>query len=183
MGLTRGMRLAVALASAALPAYLICMKPAESYAPFGDSPFFWPAVVLFALFYAFVLARWLRRRPSPRGPWESSRTKLLLVRAFLALLIATPAAFVSALLYEPALTLANGLVPAGGPSEEYALVVPERGQPARFALDSPYWQPPYQFKLRTRPPGGGVGSLARMKLRRGLLGVRWVEGVEYEALP
>lgn len=182
LGLTRGTRLALALLGAALPAYLLCAVPAKKYPTLGESPFFWPATLLFVALYVYVLARWLRRRASPRGPWESSRTRRVLGRLLLALVLAVPLGLLSAILYEPAFILANGLVPGGGTSEEFALVVRDAQSPSQLALDSPYWAPPYQFRPSPPPNHLRPGSFARLTLRRGILGARWVAAVDYEAL-
>ena len=85
LGLTKAMRLTVALWGAAIPAFLFCGLGSSSYPTLVKRPFFWPSVFGFGLFYAVSLALWLRRRPSPRGPWESSRFKLFLGRFLLAL--------------------------------------------------------------------------------------------------
>src|SRR5262245_55057245 len=121
-GLTKGLRLTIALWIAALPAYCLGSYASRKYATLSDSPFFVPAAFGFALFYAVAMARWLRRRPSPRAPGTSSRTGLFISRFLLSLLIAFPAGFVSSLLSEPALKLGNGLFSPGRPFVEHALV-------------------------------------------------------------
>src|SRR5262245_60894526 len=136
-GLTRGLRLTIALWVAAIPAYFLCGYAARKYATLSDSPFFWPAGWGFMLFYAASIALWLRRRPSPRAPGTSSRTGLFISRFLLALLLAFPAGLVSSLLYEPAFKLANGLGSVGGPVVEHAMV--DRAD-SRWVLDSPYWE-------------------------------------------
>lgn len=182
LGLTKGMRLAVALWAAAVPAFLLCRIPARGRPTLSEDAFFWPSVLGLWLFCAFAMAFWFRRRPSPRGPWESSRPKIFAARFLLALLVAAPLGFASAYLYQPAFTLANSLVPLGGEAPEYAMVVKEGDG---FALDSPYWAPPFRFVI---PPTGDVpkdltaGSLAKLSLRRGLLGARFVRKIEYEIL-
>lgn len=182
LGLTKGMRLVIAVWAAAIPAWLICRIPARSRPTLADSPFYWTAALLLGLFYAIMIALWLRRRPSPRGPWESSRSKIFAVRFLLALLLAAPAGFATAWFYEPALTVANGMVPVGGRSTEHALVVRDGNG---FALDSPYWEPPFRFRI---PPTDAVpgdlapGSLARLTLQRGILLARFVRNIEYEVL-
>lgn len=182
MGLTRSMRLAVALWVAALPAFFLCRVPARGRPTLSEDAFFWPSALGLGLFYAVAIALWLRRRPSPRGPWESSRFRLFAGRFLLALLVAAPMGFATAYGYQPALALANGLVPLGDRATEHAMVVRDG---SGFALDSPYWEAPFRFRI---PPSAAVprdlaaGSLAKLALRRGLLGARFVESIEYEVL-
>jgi hypothetical protein len=182
MGLTRAMRLVVALWVAALPAFLLCRIPARGRPTLAEDAFFWPSVFGLGLFYAIAIARWLRRRPSPRGPWESSRARLFVSRFLLALLVAAPMGFASAYCYEPAFTLANGLIPVGRGVTEHAMVVRDGNG---FALDSPYWEAPFRFRIHPSaavPRDLAAGSLAKLTLRRGLLGARFVGSIEYEVL-
>jgi len=182
-GLTRGLRLSIALWGAAFPAWLLCRPAAKRVPTLAEDPFFWPAVVGFVLFYAVALALWLRRRPSPRAPGTSSRTGLFLSRFFLSLLLALPLGFVSALLYEPAFELANGLSAFSSPTVEYAMVDKRDG---RWVLDNPYWQHDFRWTVPSSaalPSDLTVGSLATLKVRTGLLGARWVESIEYTVLP
>ena len=181
-GLTRLMRLTVALWGAAIPAYFLCRWASDGYPTLAERPFFWPSTVAFVLFYAIAIALWLRRRPSPRGPWESTRTTLFIGRLLLGLMVALPVALLSALLYDPAFKLANGLASPGRGVEEIALV--ER-QGSAVYLDSPYWAPGFRWKVPEKtfvPPDLASGSIARFKLRRGLLGALWVDGVEFTVL-
>jgi hypothetical protein len=180
--LTRGLRLTIAFWCAAFPAWLICRPAARRHPPLAEDPFFWPAVIGFAIFYAAALALWLRRRPSPRAPGYSSRTGLLITRFLLCLLLSAPLGIVSALLYEPAFELANGL---GGVSEtvEHAMV---EKQGVDWVLDNPYWEGGFRWKVRdpaALPPDLTVGSLAKITMRSGLLGARWIESIEYTVLP
>ena len=180
--LTRGLRLTIAFWCAAFPAWLICRPAARRHPPLAEDPFFWPAVIGFAIFYAAALALWLRRRPSPRAPGYSSRTGLLITRFLLCLLLSAPLGIVSALLYEPAFELANGL---GGVSEtvEHAMV---EKQGVDWVLDNPYWEHGFRWKVRdpaALPPDLTVGSLAKITMRSGLLGARWIESIEYTVLP
>lgn len=182
-GFTRSFRLTAALWVTALPAFLICKIPSRGYPTFARSPFFWPSVLASGLFYAFSIAMWLKRRPSPRGPWESGKAKLIAVRFLLALVVAAPAGFASGYLYEPMLTVMNGMISPGGGSAEYATVAKEKGG---FVLDSPYWEPDFRLPVpdpKSVPGDLTPGSLARMSLRRGLLGARWIEKIDYEVLP
>ncbi len=182
MGFTRLMRLTVALWGAAIPAFLLCRIPARGFRTLVESPFFWPSAIAFGLLYAASIGLWLRRRPSPRGPWEAGRARLLLARLLLALLVAAPAAFASAYLYAPMLALANGMAAPGGPRHEFALVT--RGSEG-LALTSPYWRPDFRFSLagmRALPEGLAPAWLARLTVRRGLLGAPWVDRIEFEAL-
>jgi hypothetical protein len=137
----------------------------------------------FAFFYAVALALWLRRRPSPRAPGTSSRTGLFISRFLLCLLLSFPLGIVSAFLYEPALEVANGISSLGPRIVEHAMVDRHGDQ---WVLDNPYWQASFQWNVRepsALPPGLTVGSLAKITLRTGLLGARWIESVEYTVLP
>lgn len=181
--LTKGLRLTIALWCAAFPAWLICRPAARRHPPFAEDPFFWPAAIGFAIFYAAALALWLRRRPSPRPPGASSRTGLFITRFLLCLLLAAPLGIVSSLLYGPALELANGLGAVGAGSVEHAMVGKQGGE---WVLDSPYWRGGFRWKVREPgglPPDLTVGSPAKITLRSGLLGARWIESIEYTVLP
>jgi hypothetical protein len=182
LGLTRAMRLTFALWGAAIPAFFLCRWASRGYPTLSESPFFGPSILGFGIFYALAIAFWLRRRPSPRGPWESSRAKLFIVRLLLGLLAAAPAALISAYLYEPAFKLANGLASPGRTSVEYALV--DREGPDAV-LDFPYYTPGYRWKVQSVfpvPKDLPRGSLARVTIRRGILGARWIDGIEYQVL-
>lgn len=181
-GLTKGLRLAIALWIAAIPAYPLCSYAAKKYATLSESPFFAPAGLAFAIFYAAAMARWLRRRPSPRAPGTSSRTGLFISRFLLSLFIAFPAGFVSSLLYEPAFKLANGLLSPGSPVVEHAMV---DKVDSTWVLDSPYWETKFRWEVvnpGSVPPDLTAGSVAKITLRRGLLGARWIESIEYSVL-
>ena len=179
--LTRGIRLTVALWVTAIPAFLICSLDGDRYPTLAESPFFWPSAIGFILFYAIAIARWLRHRPSPRGPWEGGRVSLGAGRFLLALLVATPAGFASAYLYEPAFKLANGILATGGLETEHAMVAETN---PRLSLDLLYATPPHRWKVARRfiPADVRTGSLATLTLRRGGLGAHWVERVDYEIL-
>jgi len=182
-GLTKGLRLTIALWCAAFPAWLICRPAARRHPTLADDPFFWPALVGFALFYAVTLALWLRRRPSPRAPGTSSRTGLLISRFLLSLLLSIPLAVASAFLYEPAFELANGMSSFGPRTVEHAMVLQQAN---RWVLDNPYWKNGFQWSVRdpaALPPNLTAGSLAKITMRTGLLGARWIESVEYTVLP
>ncbi len=182
LGFTRWMRLTVALWVAAGPAYFLCQLGSAGYPTLAKRPFFWPSVIGFGLLYAFSIAGWLRRRPSPRGPWESGRTKLLLVRFALALLVAAPVGFLSGYLYDPMLRLANGILSLGPSGSETALVDRHGGE---FVLDSPYWEPGFRWKIphaRLLRSDLSPGSVARVSFRRGGLGARWVDKIDYTVL-
>lgn len=182
LGLTRGMRFTLALWVAALPAWLLCLWGARRYPTLADRPFFWPSIIGFWALYGVTIALWLRRRPSPRGPWESSRTKLFLVRLALGLLIAAAPAFLSGYLYNPALKMANGILTMGRGEVEIALVDKRQNQ---YVLDSPYWGPDFQWPITDTsilPKDVTIGSIARVRIRRGLLGARWVDKIEFTVL-
>ena len=181
-GLTRGLRLTIALWVAALPAYFLCSYASRKYPTLSESPFFWPATWGFVLFYATALAIWFRRRPSPRAPGTSSRTGLFISRFLLSLFIALPAGFVSSLLYEPAFKLANGLLSPGSPVVEHAMV---DKVDSKWVLDSPYWETKFTWEVvdtAALPADLTRGSVAKLTLRRGLLGARWIESIEYSVL-
>jgi hypothetical protein len=181
-GLTKGLRLTIALWIAALPAYFLCGYASRKYATLSESPFFLPAALGFTIFYAAALARWLRRRPSPRAPGTSSRTGLFISRFLLSLFIAVPAGFVSSLLYEPAFKLANGLFSPGSAVVEHAMV--DRKDAAWF-LDSPYWETKFRWEVadpKSVPADLTAGSVAKITLRRGCLGARWIQSIEYTVL-
>ncbi|HVR86573.1 MAG TPA: hypothetical protein VMU54_19780 [Planctomycetota bacterium] len=182
-GLTKGLRLTISLWCAAFPAWLVCRPAAKRYPTLAEDPFFWPALFGFAVFYAVALALWLRRRPSPRAPGTSSRAGLFISRFLLCLLLSVPLGMASAILYEPALEVANGISSLGPRIVEHALV-DRHGD--HWVLDNPYWQAGFQWSVRdpsALPPGLTVGSLAKITLRTGLLGARWIESVEYTVLP
>lgn len=181
--LTRGLRLTIALWCAAFPAWLLCRPAARRSPTLAEDPFFWPAVVGFAAFYAVALALWLRRRPSPRPPGSSSRAGLLVSRILLCLLLSAPLGLVSAFLYEPAFEVANGLGALGGRTVEHAMV---GRHDDTWILHSPYWLEGFHWKVRdpgSLPPDLTVGSVARITLRTGLLGARRIETIEYTVLP
>jgi hypothetical protein len=180
--LTKGLRFTIALWGAAVPAYFLCKYATKSYATLGDSPFFWPSALGFVLFYAVTLALWLRKKISPRAPGTSSRTGLFVSRFLLALLIAFPTGLISALLYEPAFILANGLGSMGGRTVEHAMV-DKVG--SKWYLDAPYWQNNFRWEIKdvSRIPSDlVVGSLAKVTFRTGLLGARRIESIEYTVL-
>jgi hypothetical protein len=182
LALTKGLRLSIALWGAALPAYFLCQYAESSYPTLAESPFLAPATLGFTLFYAVAMALWLRRRPSPRAPGTSSHGSLFLSRFLLALFIATPAGFASAYLYQPALKLVNGLASTPKPVVEHALV---DHADSGWVLDSPTWEHGFRWKLKTVvPPPADLtpGSLAKLTLRTGLLGARWIQSVEYTVL-
>lgn len=182
LGLTKGLRFTIALWIAAVPAYFLCGS-AESYYPtLSSAPFFWPAAWVFAFFYAAAIALWLKRRPSPRAPGTSSSAGLFIGRFFLALLLAFPAGLASAYLYEPALKTANALGSPAARVVEHALVHRVDGL---WVLDSPYWPHDYKWTVKSRIPFPAdltPGSLAKITFRRGLLGARWIESVDYTVL-
>ena len=123
----------------------------------------------------------LRARPSPRAPGTRSRTGLFVSRFLIALLIAFPSGFVSSILYEPALKLSNGLV-GGTRTVEYAIVGRDG---SGWVLDSPYWGHGFRWTVMetaAMPPDLTAGSVAKVTLRRGLLGAQWIESVEYTVL-
>src|SRR5579862_6725011 len=176
--LTKGLRLSIALWCAAFPAWLICRPAARRYPTLAEDPLFWPAVVAFALVYAAALARWLRRRPSPRAPGTSSRAGLFFSRFLLCLVLSFPLGIASAFLYEPALEVANGIGSAGRRRVEHAMVDQESG---RWVLDNPYWRGGFRWKVRVSsalPAGLSVGSVATLTLRTGLLGAQWIESID-----
>lgn len=182
-GLTKGLRLTIALWCAAFPAWLICRPAAKRVPTLAEDPFFWPALFGFALFYAVTLALWMKRRPSPRAPGTSSRTGLFVSRFLLSLLMSIPLAVASAFLYEPAFELANGMSSFGPRTVEHAMVIK---QADRWVLDNPYWKNDFQWSVRDQtkvPPDLTAGSLAKITMRTGLLGARWIESVEYTVLP
>jgi hypothetical protein len=180
--LTKGLRLTIALWGAAIPAYFLCAYATRSYATLADSPFFWPATLGFAAFYAVSIALWLRKRISPRAPGTSGRTGLFITRFLLALLIAFPTGLVSALLYEPAFKLANGLGSLGGPSVEHAMVTRADQQ---WYLDSPYWRDNFRWQIKDvdkMPKDITDGSVAKVTFRTGLLGARRIASIDYTVL-
>jgi len=179
LGLTRTMRLTIALWGASIPAFLLCKLGTDRYPTLSSSPFFWPGAFVLWLFSAVAIALWLRRRPSPRGPWESSRTKLFIGRLLLALLLAAVPALGAAFLYEPALGLANGMLSPGAATVEHAMLT---GPVGDLALHSFYWEPGFRWKIphtRFLPSHPTRQALAAVTLRRGMLGARWVERVDY----
>lgn len=179
-GLTKGLRFTIALWGAALPAYFLCGHATRKYPTLSDSPFYWPAAWAFVLFYAFSFFFWMGRRPTPRAP--GSGGGLHVGRFLLALLIAFPAGLVSAALYEPAFKLANGLGSTSIRTVEHAMVAKVDSD---WVLDSPYWQNDFRWKVKTLDPVPAdltVGSLAKITLRTGMLGARWIESVEYTVL-
>lgn len=179
--LTPSLRLAILLAGAALPAWLIFLVPARGFPTLAPRPFGWPMALLLGAFFTWALARWLKRRPVPRAPGEG-RTGRLLLQTVCSLALSLPVAALCAHLYTPALTLANGLVTAGG-SVEHALVA---RTPGGFVVTSPYWRNDAAWSLSKpdRLPDKLVpGSYARLNVCRGLFGVRWVRSVELAVFP
>jgi hypothetical protein len=180
--LTKGLRFAISLWIAAIPAYFLCLSGSDTYPTLSDHPFFGPATLGFTIFYAMAITRWLRRRPSPRAPGTSSSTGLFISRFLLSLVVAFPLGLFSGLLYEPALQYANGMFSPGSRVVEHALV--DRNAQG-FFLDCPYWEHGFRWKMRGPSPVPKdltPGSLAKMTLRRGLLGARWIETVEFTVL-
>lgn len=178
--LTRPLRLALLLAGAALPAWGICVLPAKSFPTLASAPFRWPCTLLLGAFFTWALARWLKRRPVPRAPGEG-RTGRLILQTLGAFALSLPVAALCALLYAPALTLANGLVTAGSSVEHALLTRTPRG----FAASSPYWADGTSWPLsgpERLPANLGAGSYARLNVSRGLLGVRWVRSVDLTVL-
>lgn len=181
-GLTKGLRLTIALWGAAVPAYFLCSYATKSYPTLASTPFFWPSAIGFMLFYAVTIALWLRRKISPRAPGTSSRTGLFISRFLLALLIAFPTGLISALLYEPAFKLANGLGSLGGARVEHAMVDKVN---ADWFLDCPYWKGNFRWQIKdvnSLPKDLTSGSLAKVTFRTGLLGARRIQSIEYTVL-
>jgi len=180
--LTKGLRLTIALWIAAVPAYFLCRHVDRTAPTLSESPFFGPSVLGFTVFYAAAMALWLKRRPSPRAPGTSSRAGLLVSRFLLSLLLAFPAGLFSAYLYEPAFKLANAQAGLGERRVEFAIVDQVN---AEWVLDSPYWKNDFRWTIRepwTLPPDLKPGSLAKITLRQGLLGARWIQSIEYTVL-
>jgi hypothetical protein len=181
-GLTRAMRLTLALWGAAIPAWLLCGLGRSAYPTLAEHPFFAPLFWIFSAFFTAAVALWLVRRPSPRPPGRSGRTSMILWRLVAAALIALPTAWACAALYDPAACLANGMLSIGPSREEHAMVDRFGDE---FVLDSPYWAPGFRWRVvhaKFVPPDLRVGSLAKITLRRGGLGAAWVEKIEYEVL-
>ena len=180
--ITRGLRLAIALLLAGIPAYFLCGLGSPRYPTLADSPFFWPAAVGFVLFYLAVIVLWLRHRPSPHGPWESGCIPVGMGRLLGALAIAAPAGLASAYLYEPAFEVANGTFTLGRATTMHAMVSETSPRPVLNLL---YASPPFRWKIpgeKFAPPDLIPGSLATITVRPGLLGALWVENVDYEIL-
>lgn len=181
-GLTRGLRFTIALWGAAVPAYFLCSYGTSAYPTLSESPFFWPAAVGFTILYSVTIALWLRRRPAPRAPGESTTMGLFVARFLLALLVALPAGLISSLLYEPAFKVANALGSPRGSSVEHATL---EYTSSGWVLDSPYWEHSFHWKIHdvgSIPKDATRGSLARLTVRHGLLGARWIERIEYTVL-
>jgi len=180
--LTKGLRFTIALWVAALPAYVLCRHVDRTAPTLSASPFFGPALLGFTLLFAVTMALWLKRRPSPRAPGTSSRTGLFLSRFFLSLLLALPAGLFCAFLYEPAFKLMNAQAGLGPRSVEYAIVDKVQSD---WVLDSPYWKNDFRWVIQdssTLPEGIKPGCLAKMTIRSGLLGARWIQSIEYTVL-
>jgi hypothetical protein len=181
LGLTRGMRLVLALLLAAIPAFFIGSLTESSYPTLSVRPFFGASAAVFAVFYAGATAIWLLKRPSPRPP-GAGRFRLFMVRFLLLLLLSVPAGLLSALLYGPALTLLNGMISPGSPEIEPAMAVPQKGECELHLL---YRTPGTTWKVphaRLMPAESCPWTLAKLTLRRGCLGAVWVEKIEYEYL-
>ena len=180
-GFTRAMRLTLALWGAAVPAWLLCGLGRAAYPTLAEHPFVSPLFWIFFVFFTLALARWLRRRPSPRPP-GGSRGWMFFWRVVLASLVALPTAWGCAYLYEPAARLANGMFSFGAPREQVAMVDRHAEE---FVLDSPYWAPGFRWRVvhaKFIPADLTVGSFAKITLRRGGLGAAWIEKIEYEVL-
>ena len=56
---------------------------------------------------------------------------------------------------------------------------------AQWVLDSPYWSHDFHWTVKNvpaMPQDVSPGSLARVTIRRGLLGARWIEAIDYVVL-
>ncbi len=183
LGFTRSMRLAIALLVTAVPAFFIGHLAAASYPTIENHPFFWTAAIVLAIFYALATARWLKKRPSPRPPGGGGGFKLFVVRFLLTLVLAVPAGLLSAYLYGPALKLANGMLSPGGPQVERAMAV--RNGDGDVEIHLLYHEPGTLWKIpytRFMPKEKAPWMTATLTLRRGLLGARWIEKIDYEFL-
>ena len=123
-----------------------------------------------------------RCRPSPRPPGQGG-FKLFVVRFLLTLVLAVPAGLLSAWLYGPALKLANGMLSPGGPQTERAMAV--RTGEGDVELHLLYHEPGTLWKIpytRFMPKEKAPWMAATLTLRRGILGARWIEKIEYEIL-
>ncbi len=159
-----------------------CHLPAARYRLLETRGLFWPSVAVLGACYAVAAYLWLRRRPSPRGPWDRGRIRRFLAHGILALLLASPASLVSAWLYQPPLTLLNGMLGQAPGTLTYALV--ESGPDARAVLRSPYWRDDVSYELTEEAHKlKARGSLAVLKIARGALGAWWVADIEFRELP
>jgi hypothetical protein len=142
------------------------------------NPFLLPAFLGFLAFFAVAAALWFKRRPSPRGPGQSSRAGLLFSRLLLGALLGVAPALLCAFCYSPLLTALNGLG-SGSETVEHALVARDG---AGFVLSGPHWRDGARWIPGDVPKNLAPGSLARLRVRSGLF-VDWVQSVEYTVLP
>ncbi len=178
--LTRGVIITLALGPIAFVAFL---SPAKSHPTLSEGPLVIPSLVGFTLLTSVALTLWWRRKPSPRGPGESSRMKITLLRFFLSLFVAVPVGFIASVCYTPAFTALNGWFSGGAERTIHAFV---RKQDGMTVLTSPYWGSSFQAKihrLEDLPKESTGTTVAKLTLRRGVMGALWIEKIEYEYLP
>jgi hypothetical protein len=172
---------ALALALSAPLAFLLFALPARAFPTLASFPLFAPSAVTLFLFFGSGAAAWLRRRPVPRGPWESPGFFSRLFLRFKAALLALPTALLAAFCFAPALGTVNGLL--SGPSSAEPALVSQKD--SVLVLSSPYWSDSAFWPLPpriARPADLAPGSLARLQVARGLFGARWVRSVEFTVL-
>lgn len=162
--------------------WLIFLSPARSYPTLAKAPFWWPAVIGFSLLIAVALTSWLKKRPGPQSPEDSSRAKIVLGRFFLSLFLAVPLGFLTAFFYEPALVTLNGAMSPSNPQTTFAFMERRAGVPA---LSSPYWGTDFScavHRLEHLPKEEAKTTLAKLTIRRGSLGAFWIMKIDYEYL-
>jgi len=160
-------------------AYFALSSTSRSYLTLVQDAFFWPSAAVFGFFLAAAGVRWMKRRPTPRAPGEGPSSGVGFSRRLLALFLSAPFALSCAFLYQPGLTIINGWLSPGATRTAHALVEIRGRVPV---LRSPYWPPDFQVEVTTAevPETVPAGSLARLTLARGLLGVTWIRGIEFE---
>lgn len=160
-------------------AYFALTSTSRSYRTLVQDAFFWPSAVVFGFFLASAGISWMKRKPTPRAPGEGPASGVGFTKRLLALFISAPFALSCAFLYQPGLTIVNGGLSPGSTRTAHALVEIRGRVPL---LRSPYWPPDFQVEVTTAevPESVPAGSLARLTLARGILGVTWIRGIEFE---
>lgn len=161
-------------------AFAFCLVPAKAYPPLDTKSLFWGAATVFAVWAAIEAFRALRARTMPAPPDRLGSWKTKLGHAMAALLLSAPIGLCLAFAYEPALQTVNGAFAFGSERVQHAMVEKSK---ERAVLRSPYWKSHFEFRLdRPEDEAHPVGSLARLQVSTGALGVPFVSRIDFEEL-